>query len=306
MLTPAVRGVFAVNDPPRHRRKRECFKPSLRALIVVLLATMTLSIPALAQSVATLPAPPFTLPFLPPVSGDWTVTIGAGAEMKPDYEGAKHAMFSPIPIFYIRRAGSAEPFHGPLDGASVAVIDYGGFRAGPVGKIVAARTVSGHPELNGLGDVNTAYEVGGFLEYFPVDWFRLRTEILQGFGGQHGVVANFSGDFIVPLSQRWTVSGGPRFTAEDNNATSPYFGITQAQALASGLPLYNAKGGAHSAGAGAQVRYQYDPQWEVHSYVEYERLLGSAANSPLVTLRGSPNQLTVGIGASYSFDVTVR
>jgi MipA family protein len=306
MSNLAVRGGFTVNDQPRHRGKRSRFKPALRAFMAGLLGVMTLSIPAFAQSVATLPAPPFTLPFLPSVSGDWTVTIGAGAEMKPDYEGARHVMFSPIPIFYIRRAGSAEPFHGPRDGASVALIDYGGFRAGPVGKIVEARTVSGHPELNGLGDVNTAYEIGGFVEYFAVDWFRARAELLQGFGGHHGVVANFSGDFIVPLSQHWTVSGGPRFTVEDNNATSPYFSITQAQALASGLPVFNAKGGAHSAGVGAQLRYQYNPQWGVHSYVEYQRLLGGAANSPLVTLRGSPDQLTVGIGASYSFDVTVR
>jgi outer membrane protein len=44
----------------------------------------------------------------------------------------------------------------------------------------------------------------------------------------------------------------------------------------------------------------------VHSYVEYDRLLGDAANSPLVTLRGSVNQTTVGVGASYSFDVRIR
>ena len=45
---------------------------------------------------------------------------------------------------------------------------------------------------------------------------------------------------------------------------------------------------------------------EVHSYVEYNRLLGDAAASPLVTLRGSPNQMNVGAGASYSFDVRLQ
>jgi MipA family protein len=44
----------------------------------------------------------------------------------------------------------------------------------------------------------------------------------------------------------------------------------------------------------------------VHSYVEYDRLLGDAAKSPLVTVRGSVNQTTVGIGASYSFDFKIR
>jgi len=35
--------------------------------------------------------------------------------------------------------------------------------------------------------------------------------------------------------------------------------------------------------------------------VEYERITDSAANSPLVTMRGSPNQFTIGLGATYAF-----
>jgi outer membrane protein len=76
--------------------------------------------------------------------------------------------------------------------------------------------------------------------------------------------------------------------------------------MATGLAMFDAKGGAHSAGVGAQVKYRINAQWEVHSYVEYERLLGDAAKSPLVTVRGSANQTTVGIGASYSFDFKIR
>ena len=120
------------------------------------------------------------------------------------------------------------------------------------------------------------------------------------------MVADLSADFIVPLIQRFTVSAGPRFTWESTQATAPYFGIDAVQAMSSGLPVFDAKGGAHSVGAGAQVSYRIDPQWEVHAYVEYQRLLGDAAKSPLVTLRGSPNQTTFGLGASYAFDVKIR
>jgi outer membrane protein len=259
-----------------------------------------------AQTAVTLPAPPFELPLVPPVSGNWTVMVGVGGEYKPDFEGAKRNTLSPVPIFSIRRAGSTEQFRGPRDGASIALIAFGDLRAGPVGKFVASRKANSYSELNGLGDVNAAIELGGFVEYFPVDWFRARVELRQGFGGHHGVVADVSADVIVPVMQRFTVSGGPRFTWESTNATSPYFGIDAVQAMATGLPAFNAKGGAHSIGAGAQVSYRINPQWEVHSYIEYERLLGDAAASPLVTLRGSPNQTTIGIGASYSFDVKIQ
>ena len=262
---------------------------------------------AMAQDpVITLPAPPFTLPFLPPLSGDWTVKVGVGGEYRPNFEGANRSMLSPVPIFSIRRAGKADQFRGPRDAAGISFIEMAGFRVGPAFKYVAARNAADFAELRGLGDVNAAVELGGFVEYFPVDWLRGRVEVLQGFGGHHGVVANFSGDLIVPVAPQWTLSGGPRFTLQSTAATAPYFGINAAQALASGLPQFNARGGAHSAGAGAQLRYQYSPQWEVHTYVEYQRLLGDAAASPLVQQRGSPNQLTVGLGASYSFDVRVK
>ncbi len=261
---------------------------------------------ASAQPAFTLPASPFTLPFLPSPLRDWTVTIGVQGQAQPEFEGAKKDLLSAAPIFSVHGAGSADRFRSPRDSAGVTLLDYEGFLAGPVFRYDPRRTASKYSELNGLGDVKPAVEFGGFVEYFPAEWFRARAELRQGFGGQGGFTADLSGDLIIPLNQQWMISGGPRLTLENTPALSPYFSIDPAQALASGLPTYNAKGGFHSTGAGAQLRYQFTPQWEAHSYVEYERLLGSAAASPLVQQRGSPNQLTVGLGASYSFDVRVR
>jgi MipA family protein len=69
------------------------------------------------------------------------------------------------------------------------------------------------------------------------------------------------------------------------------------------LPVYNAGGGLYSYGAGSQVEYLWSPQRAAHAFVEYERLTGSAADSPLVTQRSSPNQFTFGLGATYSFSM---
>ena len=287
---------------PTSGAHRTFFAATLAALSV----TVAVFDRASAQTAFTLPAPPFELPLLPPVSGNWTVMIGAEGQYRPDFEGANHSLFSPVPIFSIRRAGSVDQFRSPRDNASIALIDFGGLRAGPAGKFVPSRKASSYSELNGLGDVKSAFELGGFIEYFPVDWFRVRNETRNGFGGHQGVVSDFSADFIVPVTRAITVSAGPRFTWESTKAVSPYFSVDAVQAMATGLPVFDAKGGAHSAGAGAQVKYRINPQWEVHSYVEYDRLLGDAAKSPLVTARGSVNQTTVGIGASYSFDFKIQ
>ncbi|MBO0755766.1 MAG: MipA/OmpV family protein, partial [Bradyrhizobiaceae bacterium] len=232
--------------------------------------------------------------------------VGVGGEMQPDFEGAKRYSLHPIPIFSIHPAGSPDQFRSPFDNAGLTLLDFGGFHAGPVGKFVRARTASTRTELGGLGDVKAAFQLGGFLEYFPLDWLRTRAEIRQGIGGETGLTADLSSDLVVPLSQQWTISGGPRFTLETAAANAPYFSVIPVQAMNSGLPAFNAKGGPHAVGAGTQVRYQFNRQWEAHSYVEYSRLLGDAASSPLVTLRGSPNQAIAGVGVSYSFDVRVR
>ena len=163
---------------------------------------------------------PFELPLLPPVSGNWTVMIGAEGQYTPDFEGANHSLFSPVPIFSIRRAGSVNQFRSPHDNASIALIDFGDLRAGAVGKFVPSRKENSYSELNGLGDVKAAFEFGGFIEYFPVDWFRVRNETREGFGGHQGVVSDFSADFIVPVTRAITVSAGPRFTWESTKAVA--------------------------------------------------------------------------------------
>jgi outer membrane protein len=206
----------------------------------------------------------------------------------------------------VQRAGSGQqPFISPRDGAGIALFDAGNFRAGPVVAGLHSRKASSDSALNGLYDVKSTIEIGGFVEYFPVDWFRARAEVRRGFRGSDGVFADLFADAIVPVWDRLTWSIGPRLSFANTHATAPFFSIDQTEALASGLPAFSAKGGLHSVGVGSQLRYQITPRWEGHASIEYERLTGDAAASPLITQRGSPNQTSFSIGASYSFDVRV-
>ena len=294
--------------PTQLPKSQRCRVPFSRWLAAVLAAMTASSGAALAQTAVTLPAPPFTLPlpFLPSVANDWTVQVGVEGEMAPVFPGSKNYLFSPVPIFSVQRAGSPERFHSPRDSSSIVLFNYGQFRAGVAGRLDTGRTASSDSALRGLGDVGTTLELGGFAEYFPVEWIRTRVEIRNGFGAHSGVAGDLTADVIVPVTQRITFSAGPRFSFKDADAMSPYFNVDAAQSRASGLPEYSVKGGSYSAGAGSRAGYQLTPQWEVHSYAEYEHLTGSAAGSSLVKLRGTPDQLTVGIGASYSFGVSVR
>jgi outer membrane protein len=250
--------------------------------------------------------------YTPAPASMWTVTIGAEGRSEPGWFGAPNGdrRFTGMPLISVRKQGSPPTFFGPRDGFGISIIDLGQFRLGPVGKLVWQRKASDYDALNGLGDIDYAIQVGGFAEYWPVSWLRLRGEVRKGFGGETGVTGDLFLDAVVPIGQL-TLSAGPRLTVQSSDAVSPYFSLTAAQVTAAnaaqpGLPIltpYTAGGGIYSYGAGGMARYFWTPQFATHAFIEYERLTGDAADSPLVTQRGSPNQLTFGAGATYSFDM---
>jgi outer membrane protein len=284
-----------------------------RGALSALLCTATT-----AAVAADLPpaGPPPTAPaaYTPAPASMWTVTLGVEGRSEPGWAGAPNGdrHFTGMPLFSVRKAGTPPTFFGPRDGFGFAIIDLGQFRLGPVGKLVWQRKESDYTNLNGLGDVDYAIQAGGFVELWPTQWLRLRGEVRKGFGGETGVTGDVFLDAVVPLGQL-TLSGGPRLTVQSADAVSPYFSINATQSAATAaiaasgglaaLPVYNAGGGLYSYGAGAMARYFWTPQFATHAFVEYERLTGDAADSPLVTQRGSPDQFTYGVGATYSFDM---
>jgi outer membrane protein len=277
----------------------------------VTVAALVVAAPGIAAaadmpSAAPAPQPTYAAPAVP----DWIVTLGAEGRMIPAWPGAPLSKFgfTGFPLFSIRKEGTPPDYFGPRDSFGFSVIDLGQVKFGPAVRIVWEREASSYQQLAGLGDVNFAVQAGAFAEFWAVPWLRLRGEIRQGFGGETGVTGDVFLDAVVPLGQfRW--SAGPRLTAQSAKAISPYFSITPAQSIGSTvaglpmLPVYNAGGGIYSYGAGTQLEYFFNDVWSVHVFGEYERLTGSAADSPLVTQRGSPNQLTFGLGATYSFSM---
>jgi MipA family protein len=260
---------------------------------------------------APVPAPTAPAAYAPaPVVPDWIVTIGGELRVIPAWPGAPEGKFAFVggPLFSVRKQGSPVEYFGPRDSFGLSVLDLGQIKLGPAVKIIWPRQESSYAALNGLGNVNLAVQAGAFAEYWAVPWLRLRGEVRQGFGGETGVSGDLFLDAVVPIGQ-FRFSAGPRMTVQSAAAVGPYFSITQAQSTgstASGLPelpVYHADGGLYSYGAGTQTEYFLNAQWATHAFVEYERLTGSAADSPLVTERGSPNQLTFGLGATYSFDM---
>jgi outer membrane protein len=242
----------------------------------------------------------------PAVAPDWTVTVGIEGRVLPAFEGSDRYVLAPYPIVEIRRGGTARRFSAPRDGFGVAILDAGSFRLGPAGKVSLPRREEDDDALRGLGDVDWTVEAGIFIEYWPLHWLRTRAEVRHGFGGHAGVVAELTADLVAPVTRQLTLSAGPRLTLATAEALEPYFGVNAAQSAATGLPVFSPEGGVRAVGAGVQARQQWTPQWATNVFLEYDRLLGDAADSPVLSRGGSADQITVGLGMSYTFDIRLR
>jgi outer membrane scaffolding protein for murein synthesis (MipA/OmpV family) len=148
-------------------------------------------------------------------------------------------------------------------------------------------------------------EAGGFAEYYPTDWLRLRGEVRLGVHAYHGVVADLFADAFTDLTPTLRLSGGPRLSLASAGYFEAYYGVDAQESAASGLAVYSPGGGLKSAGFGGALTWQATDKITTSLFGEYSRLLGPAADSSLVKERGSANQFLFGVSATYRLDFTL-
>lgn len=201
----------------------------------------------------------------------------------------------------IDRARGDEPFRfeGADDSFGIALIDAGGVRIGPVVNFEGSRTPADVGAL--LPKVKFSLEPGGFVQFDLSDNFRLRGEVRKGVTGHKGWVGLAGADYVVRDGDDWLFSIGPRVTWSSGRYQDAWFGVTPLDAVASGLPAYDPGGGIQAFGATASFETQFGPRWGIMTYAKYDRLVGDAADSPVVRQLGSRDQFSGGLGLTYTF-----
>jgi len=239
-------------------------------------------------------------------SGDWYVSLGGAGFVGPKFEGAKHNKLQFSPLVSFGKQGPAPRFTSRNDNAAFALLDTGTFRVGIVGKFVPSRDSGDGRELKGLKDVKWGAEAGGFVEIYPTDWIRARAELRQGIRAHNGLVADVAVDAFTDIAPNLSLSGGPRATFATAKYMDAYYGVDAKESAASGLDRDNPGGGLKSVGVGGALTWQATKNFSTSSFVEYQRLKGSAADSSLVRERGDRNQLVIGVSATYRFGFTLN
>lgn len=231
----------------------------------------------------------------------WTVRVGLGGQITPEYPGSDDMRISPYPVISVRRTGDPIAFGAPGDSPGITLIKTGGLQIGPIANLAPKRKAKdvGIP----IEKVKTTFEAGAFIQFYLSKAIRVRAEGRRGIGGHKGWIGSTGTDFIIRDKDRYIFSIGPRVRFSSQRYQRAYFGITPATAVASGLPVYDPDGGIHAIGVNAGALYQFNYHWGMTGYARYDRLVHDAADSPLVRTLGSRNQFSAGVALTYTFDI---
>ncbi len=225
----------------------------------------------------------------------YEIDLGIGALVKPRYASADSYLVSPFPLISVGR------FYLPGLGQVVDGRRKSGVFFYPSFGFVGERSAKDNADLTGTNTVDWAFELGLGGGYRTQN-FRVFGELRQGFNGHSGQVGQFGVDGIIYPTDRIELSVGPRVSFASDDYMETYFGVTPAEAAASGgkLSAYNPGAGFKSVGLDARVSYDWTEKTRVHMLAGYDRLVGDAADSPIAR-QGSKNEFRLGLGVTYKF-----
>jgi MipA family protein len=286
----------------------------LKSCAAALCASVALCAPAFAQDSEALAT---ERPNRSVFAGDW-VTVGLGVGFSPSYDGSDQYDLFPAPLIQGSVEGIDFGARGP--GLYVDLITDGNsgkdvkFLAGPLVRFRMDRNNDiKDPVVRLLGEEDVAIEVGAtagvsFSKILhPFDSVSMSTDIQWDVAGAHkGRIISPSISYATPLSMGIFTMFSLSATHVDRNYADTYFSIDQAGSIASGLPVFDAKGGWKSYGASLLGALDLsgdarDGGWGIYAFVNYARLINDAARSPVTSLRGDANQWFMAGGVSYTF-----
>jgi outer membrane scaffolding protein for murein synthesis (MipA/OmpV family) len=222
------------------------------------------------------------------------LSVGGGVAYAPDYEGSDDYELALIPYAELSLYdGLATLSPGGLEvtaplGSNIFVGAGLGYDGG--------RDEGDNDALNGLGDVDGSFigSISGGLALGPAQLGLTFTHDLGS--GHEGYTVDLDANtgFEI-IEDKANISLGVGATWASKNYTEAYFGISAAQAAASGLNQFNTSAGLKSSGVRAGAGYALTDYASLQLELGYLRLLGDAADSPIVDQLGSQDQFFTGL-----------
>ena len=239
----------------------------------------------------------------------WMILGGAG--YRPDYEGSDH--YDPHPL------GSAKLWwddgryvslqSSQSSGAAVRlatqVIPHSFLKFGPVIQYRLKRADVQSGRVDAMDNIDGAVEIGGYLGVGEGPWSVGGTYTYDVSGDYHGHLVELAAGWKDKLSDEFDLGVTVASTWAGEDYMETYFNVSPDDAAASGLPEFDADDSFEDGfkDVGTRVLLGFSPEdwngWGIYATGAYFRLIGEAADSPVVDDAGDENQFFGGIGVGY-------
>ena len=234
--------------------------------------------------------------------------IGAALQNHPEYSGSDRRKTSLSPVLayeygWLRISASGagailgfgQDARGP--GASLAFIDRSDLKLGVGLRIDSGRKSADSIDLAGFDDIKRSVRGRVYASYSPTDRWTLSGTISQDLLNRRGgALASTDLGYRLPVSPTTQASFGVGVNWADATRMRSYYGVSDAAAARSGLPVFRPEAGLLDVHAGAGITIAFTPRWIGFANAGVARLVSEAAASPLTR---NPSSASVAVGLAY-------
>jgi outer membrane scaffolding protein for murein synthesis (MipA/OmpV family) len=223
--------------------------------------------------------------------------LGGAVASQPEYDGAsrRETKFKPLWALKFGRVRISTSGAGGLlgfgqeeaaGGASTQLIDTDRLRAGIALRVDSGRSSGDASTTRGLPDVKRTLRARLYANYSYTKDFNLGVTLSQDLLGRKGgmtVSADLGWRIYRSETLQWT--SGIGISAANAQNLRSYFGVPESAVEASGKPAYEPGSGLRDLHMGVGFIRPITKHWLVYGSAGASRLLGPAADSPLVERR---------------------
>jgi outer membrane protein len=219
------------------------------------------------------------------------VTLGLGVAAVPEYEGSEDYMAVPVPIV---RVDWQSRRYAEISGTRLRVNVLSGvakLQAGPIFNYNIGRDDIDNDRVDALRTIDNTIEGGGFATFVAGRW-KTYLEFLTDVDDEHdGSVFTFRESYRQSLKNQRLLTFNFSFTYADDDYMETFFGIDADNAARSGLRTFDAEAGFKDVQVSVVFRTKLSKGWNIAYSLGYKRLLGDAADSPVVDDEGSAGRV---------------
>ncbi|MGC8120782.1 MipA/OmpV family protein [Marinobacter sp. VGCF2001] len=227
---------------------------------------------------------------------EWSVGLGIGAALIPEYRGADTYKTEALPWF---QASKGQLSIDPVTGISYDLIASERWKLAPALFYAKGRDNSG--DLDAFESVHGGLLAGAIASYTAGSWQITGDVAAPVSGDLDGVRVRGYLRYRGQLADQWRFAVGPGATWANDRWNRSLFDVSASDAARSGLTRYRADDDYLSASFNTRLTYLISDRVSVSTIARYSRLFGDAEDSPIVEAVGDADQWTASVAINYQF-----